>query len=122
MKTFKYTILMQGALGMLLGALYEIPAFSGEAAKVEVTSFRYAGGNLTHSAELCGKVSGQLQTPIFVKIVVDEKSKDPGIYNAIVGPENKFCITVVTYYGTASASLWNQTQTSSVSMHPEAKY
>ena len=97
-------------LSFLIGA----SAFAEEA-KVEVTSFRFAGSR-TNAAELCGKVTGQTKAPVYVKVLVDEKSKNPGIYNVIVGPELTFCTSVVTYYGTASASLWNQTQSSSASI------
>lgn len=80
---------------------------------MDITSFRFAGSR-TSAAELCGKVSGTTQTPVYVKVLVDEKAKAPGIYNVLVGPELTFCTSVVTYHGTATASLWNQTQVSTV--------
>lgn len=91
-----------------------------EEEKVEVTSFRYADSR-TRVAELCGKLLGVTSFPAFVKIVVDEKSDNPGIYNSVVGPEAKFCTTVVTYYGTASVFLWGQTK-SPVTFHVETEY
>lgn len=75
-----------------------------EEAKVEVTSFVYAGSR-TRAAELCGKITGVQAPSHFVKIVVDPKSKTPGIYNVLVGPEGVFCTTVVTNHGEAEASL-----------------
>ena len=76
-----------------------------ENAKVEITSFRYADAR-GRIAELCGKITGDATAPIFVKALIDEQSNGPAIYNILVGPEKKFCSTVVTYWGTASASLW----------------
>jgi len=113
MKTIKTAI-------MILGVFSALPAFSEEA-KVEVTSFRFAGSR-TSAAELCGKITGQVAAPAYVKVLVDEKSKSPGIYNVIVGPELTFCTAVVTYYGTASASLWNQTQVSSASIQAREEH
>ena len=83
--------------------------------KVDITSYRLAGTN-TSSAELCGKVTGATSVPTYVRVMVDEKSNSPGIYNVIVGPEGKFCVSVVTYRGTAVATLWGQTESSSLSI------
>lgn len=85
---------------MTLGA----SAFA-EDAKVEITSFRYADTR-GRIAELCGKVTGDATAPIFVKALIDEQSNGPATYNILVGPDKKFCSTVVTYWGTASASIW----------------
>ncbi|MBI2609290.1 MAG: hypothetical protein HYW47_06815 [Deltaproteobacteria bacterium] len=103
MKTLNKTII---ALSLFVSTL----SFAEEA-KVEITSFNYEGSR-TRIAELCGKVTGINQLPTFVKLLIDEKSDSPAIYNVVVGSETKFCTTVVTIYGTASASLWGQQNTS----------
>jgi hypothetical protein len=72
--------------------------------KVEITSFVYAGSR-TRAAELCGRVTGTQSQSQLVKLVVDPKSKTPGIYNVVVGTEGAFCVTVVTYQGEAEATL-----------------
>ena len=84
-----------------------------EDANVEITSFRYADAP-GRIAELCGKVTGEATAPIFVKALIDEQSNSPVIYNIIAGPEKTFCATVVTYWGTASATLWGQAPQPSV--------
>jgi len=76
-------------------------------AEVKITSFQYAGSR-TRAAELCAKVTGVSEFPVYVKVVVDEKSKKPGTYNEVVGSESEFCTTVVTYEGTAIAGVWGQ--------------
>ncbi len=57
-------------------------------------------------AEICGLVKEATSTPSFVKVVVDYNSKRPATYNAIAGADGKFCQVVVSYYGTAQASLF----------------
>ena len=79
-----------------------------DAPRVDLTSFIMAGSN-TRAAEICGKVSG-LPTSCFIKIVVDHKSKQPGIYNVFVNNDESFCTTVVTYYGTAEVLIPGSTQ------------
>lgn len=84
------------AISLSASALAEEP-------KVEITSFAFAGSR-TRAAEVCGKVIGATETTL-VRVTVDEKGKTPGIYNILVDPDGTFCTTVVTYRGTASASV-----------------
>ena len=88
----------------LMSAVAMTEAFAEEA-RVDITSFVLAGPN-TRAAEICGRVSGSKTTPTFVRVAVDEKTGKPGIYNLIAGPDGAFCGMVVTYAGTAVASLW----------------
>lgn len=73
-------------------------------ATVKITSFSYAGSH-TRAAEVCGQVEGMSGQSALVRVIVDEKSKTPGIYHATVEADGRFCLTVVTSYGTASASV-----------------
>ena len=91
---------------ILLGALSVSAATAfADAPKVEITSFAFAGSQ-TRAAELCGKVTGASAIPAMVRVAVDPKSKHPAIYNLVAGVDGSFCGTVVTYTGTADASLW----------------
>ncbi len=74
-----------------------------EEAKVEITSFSFAGSR-TRAAELCGKVTG-ISSSVIVKVTVDEKTDRPGVYNVFVDKDGAFCTTVVTYRGTAIAGI-----------------
>lgn len=80
-----------------------INAFAAPAT-VKITSFYYAGSH-TRAAEVCGQVDGMSGQSALVRVIVDEKSKTPGIYHATVEADGRFCLTVVTSYGTASASV-----------------
>lgn len=96
------------SIASLISILASGAAVAGEL-KVDITSF-VAAGSRTRAAELCGKVTGIDQsTPSFVavRVVVDHKSNKPGVYNVLVGRDGAFCTTVVSYYGTAVASVWN---------------
>lgn len=87
----------------MLLAFSAINAFAASAT-VKITSFYYAGSH-TRAAEVCGQVEGMSGQSALVRVIVDEKSKTPGIYHAIVEADGQFCLTVVTSYGTASASV-----------------
>jgi hypothetical protein len=80
-----------------------VTAAAGEPA-VAITSFVMAGSN-TRIAEICGKVTGGEAEFTVVKILVDPKSSNPGSYNTLAAKDGAFCSTVVTYTGTASASV-----------------
>lgn len=80
-----------------------------EEPKVEITSFIMAGSR-TRAAELCGKVTGMTKSFVVVKVTVDPNTDRPGIYNALVGQDGKFCTIVVSFSGTADASVWIMNQ------------
>ena len=82
-------------------------AFSGTAlaeAKVEIKSFISAGSR-TNAAEVCGLVIGVSAPTVIVEVKVDGSGKNPGYYSVLVNRDGKFCVTVVTWDGTAEASL-----------------
>lgn len=89
-------------VGLLLGPTL---AYATEEPKVGITSFVFAGQR-TRAAELCGRVTGSNVPFLAVKVTVDPNTDKPGIYNALVGMEGSFCVTVVSYSGTAEASAW----------------
>lgn len=82
-----------------------VSAFAAEEPKVEITSF-IAAGQHTRAAELCGKVAGATVPFLAVKVTVDPNTDKPGVYNVLVGKDGGFCTTVVSYRGTAEASVW----------------
>ncbi len=69
---------------------------------VQITSYVYVNQE-RKVAELCGVVSNMTKAPTFVQVTVDYNSRKPAPYNTVVGPDGRFCMTVVTYYGTAIA-------------------
>ena len=71
---------------------------------VVITSF-VGAGHQTRAAELCGKVSGADAEYSVVRIVADPKEDKPGIYNVLAGKEGDFCAVIVSYTGTATASV-----------------
>lgn len=93
-------------LAVVVGLVFSATlAYSAEEPKVEITSFIFAGQR-TRAAELCGKVTGSNAPFLAVKVTVDPNTDKPGIYNTLVGKEGGFCVTVVSYGGTAEASAW----------------
>lgn len=87
---------------LILSTSYNLQA---DEAKVEITSFRYAGAP-TRIAEICGKIVNFNGPSATIKIVVDPNMNRPGIYNVLVGSEAQFCTVVLTYTGKASVQLW----------------
>lgn len=94
--------ILGGVFVLLIGAAAN--AVAAEEPKVEITSFIAAGAR-TRAAELCGKVSGSAADWVVVRVLVDPKTERPGVYNALVGKDGKFCTTVVSYSGQAEASI-----------------
>lgn len=90
---------------VLVGVTIGFSAFAAEEPKIEITSFVPAGTR-TRAAELCGKITGVNVPYLAARVVVDDKTDKPGIYNVLVGKDGHFCTTVVSYAGTASASVW----------------
>ncbi len=83
---------------------------SAFAASIKITSFTLVrSGDPT--AELCGVVSETIDVPTFVRVIVDQRSNRPGIYNAVAGADGKFCLAVITYRGTAEASVFGEPET-----------
>lgn len=88
---------------------------SAFAASIKITSFTMVrSGDPT--AELCGAVSEATEVPTFVRVVVDHRSNRPGVYNAVAGADGKFCMSVITYRGTAEASIFGETETKETSL------
>ena len=95
-----------GILGIAGLLVFGVSAWaaSSEEPKVEITSFIAAGAR-TRAAELCGKVTGLTDDWVVVRVLVDPKTDKPGVYNALVGKDGKFCTTVVSYSGQAVVSI-----------------
>jgi hypothetical protein len=94
MRTLKLSVLF---------SLLTFSAFASAAPTVKIDSYTYTAQGV-RTAELCGTVSNMTATPTFVRITVDESSKQPAVYNTLAGADGKFCTLVVTYYGTAIAT------------------
>lgn len=92
----------------IFGLVCLMASLSSFAATVKITSFNYVRTNAdayqAPLAELCGVVEGAASMT-FVKVVVDYKSSKPGNYNTVVDSDGKFCLAVVTYRGTAEATV-----------------
>jgi len=74
---------------------------------VKITSFVMTESSNPNNrlAEICGRVTGSTTEFTVVRIVVDPKTNNPGTYNTLAGKDGAFCSVVVTYTGTASASV-----------------
>lgn len=81
-------------------------AFAAEDS-VKITSFYFlgSGAQRTPAAELCGILTQPTGKPEMIKVTVDPKSKDPGMYNAWTGKNGKFCLVLATYSGSADAEV-----------------
>jgi hypothetical protein len=96
----------------LIIACAAFAAFSASAATVKVTSFNLIriADDLNHPvAELCGKVEGSTKVE-FLRVLVDAGSRRPAVYNTLSDEKGNFCLTLVTYRGTAEVSLMGSTQ------------
>lgn len=89
----------------LLSTLISSSAFAAEPT-VKITSFVYANAE-RKLAELCGVVSDMSASPTYVRITVDPNTSRPGVYNTFAGGDGKFCLTVITHSGMASARAWD---------------
>lgn len=98
----------------ILGLVCLFASVSAFSATVKITSFNYirTGNVQSPIAELCGAVEGVTSAPTFVQVTVDQKTTRPGHYNTHAGTNGKFCMTVVTYRGTAEAELIGGEKTS----------
>ncbi len=79
---------------------------SAYAATVKVTSYVYLRSG-EPQAELCGLVEGAETSPSFIRVLVDHRSSRPATYNTIAGADGRFCISVISYRGTAEVRLFN---------------
>ncbi len=77
------------------------------ATSVRITSFNYVRSGEA-LAELCGTVSDATTTPSFVRVQIDHTSNRPATYNTLTDTNGRFCVAVVTFRGTAEASVMNQ--------------
>lgn len=86
-----------------------VTSVSAFSASVKITSFNYVRTtNDTYRAplaELCGVVEGASSSPSFVNVQIDHKTKNPASYNTVADANGKFCVAVITYRGTAEASV-----------------
>jgi hypothetical protein len=83
---------------------------SAFAATIKITSFTLVRSG-DPAAELCGVVSEATEVPTFVRVLVDHRSNRPAVYNAVAGADGKFCMSVITYRGTAEASIFGEVET-----------
>lgn len=93
---------------MKLLATFAVAALTASIAaaepKVTVGSFVLIAPN-SRVAEICGSVSENGGDFTAVRIIVDPNSRRPGLYNVLAGKDGKFCAVVITYFGTAKASV-----------------
>lgn len=93
-----------------------VQAFS---ASVKITSFNYVRTSTNFNsnlAELCGRVEGATTSPTFINVKVDPKNNSYASYNTLAGPDGKFCLALITYRGTAEASLIGENVKTSASI------
>ena len=101
MKTFLAVALMMSSV-------------SAFAASIKITSFNFVRTSTDYRsplAELCGKVEGATSAPTFIRVQVDPTSKGHASYNTLADEDGKFCLAVITYRGTAEASIMGSNAT-----------
>ena len=83
----------------LLLFVFSLTTFA--AVEIKFTSFYRVSDNVRNpTAEICGVVTGMKEFPIYLELVVDEKTNSPGFYQIMATPEGKFCHLVITKAGT----------------------
>ncbi len=88
-------------------SIFLVSVVSMAAATVKVTSFTYPRQGQLY-AELCGQVQGAMTTPAYIKVAVDQTTSKSATYNTIAGTDGLFCISVVTYQGTAEVTVFGE--------------
>ena len=94
-----------------LAAIILVSSLSAVASSVKITSFNYVRLNneLNHPlAEICGRVEGAVSFPTFIRILIDPKSSQPASYNTLADQNGKFCMSVITFKGSAEVSIMGQ--------------
>lgn len=91
-----------------LTAVLLMSSVSAFATSIKITDFYFIRTSTdlrAPLADLCGKVEGATSVPTFIQIKIDKTSKGYSSYNTIAGEDGKFCLAVITYRGTAEASI-----------------
>jgi len=102
-RTYAFAIALMGILAL--------PALADDttrpAQRVVINSFVSAGPG-TRTAELCGRVLNQVGHHSHIRVLADYNTYNHRTYNTYAGQDGLFCITLVTYNGSAHVSLWEQ--------------
>jgi hypothetical protein len=86
-------------------------AFAGGDFSVKIDSFTSVDPD-HHLGEVCGTVTvsgDHAKTEngyIAATVIADPKSGNPGYYNTFANQQGTFCTLILTYTGTASATVW----------------
>jgi hypothetical protein len=86
-------------LGLALSAHAADPA-------VEITSFYYTNQLPDHTAEICGRVTGDFSGSCRVVVTIDPGNQ-AGTYVAWPGKDGHWCALVNSYTGHATAAMWH---------------
>lgn len=105
------------SLSIFVASLVSLVSLSAIAApSVEVVSYVYDNAH-SNVAELCGRASGITSTTV-VHALIDVDGKHPANYNTVVDRDGLFCLTVLTYRGTAALELGGSTVKAPLAKRP----
>ena len=62
--------------------------------------------------EVCGLVTGVPAGTVVKVTVTSDPNYNPGSYTTLLDQKNNFCTTIMTYTGTAQATVWDSASTS----------
>jgi hypothetical protein len=82
--------------------------------QVKITSFTMDNPQISKIGEVCGLVAG-IPAGTTVKVTVtSDPNYNPGNYTTQLDQKNTFCTTIMTYTGTASATVWESDTTAAM--------
>jgi hypothetical protein len=91
---------------ILFALLINTTAYSATIKIISFLAIEIANDRINHPlAELCGKVENAESIPTFIQVKVDEGARRPAVYNTLADDKGFFCLTLVTYRGTAAVSI-----------------
>lgn len=76
--------------------------------ELKITSFLFVENQNqhNHAAELCGLVTGNVHLHDRITVTADYTTKGPAPYTTLLDENGRFCVTLRTLTGRASAKFW----------------
>jgi hypothetical protein len=95
------------ALSLILG-FSSLNAETNTQRELKITSFLFVDGHnhQNRAAELCGHVTGNVHLHDRITVTADYTTKGPAPYTTLLSEDGKFCVTIRTLTGRASAKFW----------------
>lgn len=80
--------------------------------QVKITSFTMDNPQTSKMGEVCGSVTGLAAVPagMLVRVTVTtDPNYNPGSYTTLLDQNGNFCTSILTWTGTAQATVWGST-------------